>query len=349
MKCYFHEQVEAKAICTTCGKFVCAQCHIEIDEKSTCVTCVKKELGSTTEAPKKMWLHALLTYVPIVPLGFNQFYLGHYKQGLPLLMLHVVLFFVFVVGNWDARRFAFFFMTSNIFRYISYNTGLKRMRASHYPQLHNRPFEMATSVFILVNALTFVFVDPIHLPLINFHFLGVSLLLLWLQRGALRPLPDIAPVSMADVLVSENTAPVLDEATLEGKAQFDALAKTLAQRAATFKDSPIYTPVKNISDITERINDLMEKYPHKLRQTNQFVAYYLPTTIKLLDNYAHLTDQGGYTGDNIKKATTKIEELLGTLEMAFEKQLDALFEDKAIDIEAEISVLKTILGKEGLM
>ena len=44
----------------------------------------------------------------------------------------------------------------------------------------------------------------------------------------------------------------------------------------------------------------------------------------------------------------EIEETLDTLNSAFEKLLDDLFEEQAWDISSDISVLNTMLAQEGL-
>jgi hypothetical protein len=40
MTCYFHEQTEAAGLCTHCGKAVCKQCLVEVDEMLLCKNCV---------------------------------------------------------------------------------------------------------------------------------------------------------------------------------------------------------------------------------------------------------------------------------------------------------------------
>ena len=44
----------------------------------------------------------------------------------------------------------------------------------------------------------------------------------------------------------------------------------------------------------------------------------------------------------------EIEQSLDTLNQAFEKLLDDLFADTAMDVSSDISVLQTLLAQEGL-
>ena len=51
---------------------------------------------------------------------------------------------------------------------------------------------------------------------------------------------------------------------------------------------------------------------------------------------------------NILKSKNEIEGTLDTLNSAFEKLLDSLFQDTAWDVSSDISVLQTMLAQEGL-
>lgn len=98
---------------------------------------------------------------------------------------------------------------------------------------------------------------------------------------------------------------------------------------------------------TTKIQSFVEKYPAKARQLNTFMDYYLVTTVELLEKYAHLVAQG-QASEHIQNSKQTIEDTLPVLVIAFEKQLDALFADKALDISAETQVLQNLLNMEGL-
>ena len=77
------------------------------------------------------------------------------------------------------------------------------------------------------------------------------------------------------------------------------------------------------------------------------MSYYLPTTLKLVNAYREF-DAQPVQGENILSAKREIEETLDTINLAFENLFDGLFEDDAIDISTDISVLETMLRQEGL-
>ena len=91
----------------------------------------------------------------------------------------------------------------------------------------------------------------------------------------------------------------------------------------------------------------MKEHPEKLKQIRQFLNYYLPTTIKLMEQYVTLQNQSLKT-ENITEGMQKIEDLLDKVIVAFQRQLDALFESDVVDITADIRVMEQMMASEGL-
>ena len=87
--------------------------------------------------------------------------------------------------------------------------------------------------------------------------------------------------------------------------------------------------------------------PDKLPDIEKFTEYYLPTTLKLVNTYRDF-EKEPIQGDNIKKAKEEINQTLNTIIRAFENLLDSMYEDVAMDISTDISVLETMLKQEGL-
>ena len=75
--------------------------------------------------------------------------------------------------------------------------------------------------------------------------------------------------------------------------------------------------------------------------------YYLPTLEKLVKTY-ELMEEQGVEGENITSAKARIVQMLDTMDLAFEKQLDALFGDAALDIDTDITVMEGMMAREGL-
>ena len=71
------------------------------------------------------------------------------------------------------------------------------------------------------------------------------------------------------------------------------------------------------------------------------------TLEKLMNTYLELSAEK-VKGENIKKTLAGIEGILDTIKPAFERMLNDLYEDRAIDISADITVLENMLESEGL-
>jgi hypothetical protein len=102
-----------------------------------------------------------------------------------------------------------------------------------------------------------------------------------------------------------------------------------------------------LRNIVIQILNYIEKNPKKIQEVNKFINHYLPITIKLVNSYKELNEQQ-VQGENIKTAKNEIEKSIDVINIAFEKLLDDLFEDVALDISTDISVLKTLFTQEGL-
>lgn len=109
----------------------------------------------------------------------------------------------------------------------------------------------------------------------------------------------------------------------------------------------ISAKISRMEMLVDRIFDRVEEHPESIDDIRKLMEYYLPTTIKLLDAYEDL-DAQPVQGENIVTAKREIEKTIDTLNTAFEKLLDDLFQDTAWDLSSDISVLQTMLAQEGL-
>ena len=99
--------------------------------------------------------------------------------------------------------------------------------------------------------------------------------------------------------------------------------------------------------VLTEIFDALREHPEKKTQMRKFMDYYLPTTLKLVQTYADF-DGVQIQGENITTAKQEIEKTLDTINSAFEKLLDDLFQDAAFDATTDAQVLQTLLAQEGL-
>jgi len=113
------------------------------------------------------------------------------------------------------------------------------------------------------------------------------------------------------------------------------------------EDEKVSAQIVHLEEVTTKIVNFIVENPKKKSSVRKFFNYYLPTTLKLLNAYDRM-DETGISGMNIDGTKGKVEEMMETSLAAFDKQLDALYADDALDISAEIKVMENMLKQEGL-
>ena len=152
------------------------------------------------------------------------------------------------------------------------------------------------------------------------------------------PEPQPAPAAEKPAAKTE-----LEEVLQQGRESI-AEIRRLNDEIPDFK---ISAQLKQLEILTEKIFAFVEQHPEDVRQIRQFLNFYLPTTIKLLQQYVVLQNQEMRMG-NIDEGMQKIENMLENVIVAFQKQLDSLFESDVVDITADIQVMEQMMAAEGL-
>ena len=93
----------------------------------------------------------------------------------------------------------------------------------------------------------------------------------------------------------------------------------------------ISAKISRMELLVDRIFDRVEQNPDSVNDMRRMMDYYLPTTMKLLEAYEEL-DAQPVQGENIISSKKEIEDTIDTLNLAFEKLLDSLFQDTAWDV-----------------
>ena len=137
--------------------------------------------------------------------------------------------------------------------------------------------------------------------------------------------------------------PELDKMIADGNGAIQAM-RALND---SIQDETISAQIDRLEEVSSRIFRYVKDNPAKLPQIRKFMSYYLPTTIKLLTAYDQMSRQG-VSGENITGTMEKVEGMMSSIVQAFEKQLDSLFGDEAMDISTDITVLENMMVREGL-
>jgi len=188
---------------------------------------------------------------------------------------------------------------------------------------------------------------PIHFIIVGLLSVGIFLLgkLIWPDKKWTTPEPEEK---------KEPSAAKAGEKKTTGNPEVDALLKERDRAVSEMKrlndailDPTISAQIDRMENTTKKIIDHVAQNPAKLPQIRRFMNYYLPTTLKLLNAYDRM-DAAGVSGTNIDGTKGRIETMLETICVAFEKQLDSLFGDEAMDISTDITVMEQMLAREGL-
>jgi hypothetical protein len=214
-----------------------------------------------------------------------------------------------------------------------------------------------TGVAALLYALNAQMTEPAE-----FAVFGIVVLLVFLLSGALfrgkkqlapvqaqepKPQPQPEPQAKKEPEPEKKSAtgnPEVDKIINEGH---DMIKKLRAANDA-IPDEALSADIDRMERASADIFNYIAKHPGKAPQIRKFMNYYLPTTLKLLGSYEQLSKQS-VKGENITSTLFNIAGMMHTVADAFEKQLDSLFTDEAMDISADITVFETMLKQEGFV
>lgn len=177
-----------------------------------------------------------------------------------------------------------------------------------------------------------------HLALLAAVSVGVYFLLAKLFPGKRVevevPEPEPQPVTTGN--------PETDALLREG----ETAVRELSRLRRSIREPSVRARVDEITELTRKIFADIVDDPQDIPQVKRFAGYYLPTTMKLLNAYDRMS--GETAGENVSGTLRRIEDILDTTVAAYRKQYDALFANEALDIETDITVLESMLKREGL-
>ena len=135
----------------------------------------------------------------------------------------------------------------------------------------------------------------------------------------------------------------LDKAVRQGELAIGEMRRL----NASITDERLSAAIDQLERLSGKIFEAVKEDPEKLPQIQKFMDYYLPTTLKLLNAYDRMA-AAGVSGENIDSTKAKVEKMMDAIVTAFARQLDSLYGDEALDISTDITVLETMLAREGL-
>lgn len=178
--------------------------------------------------------------------------------------------------------------------------------------------------------------------------------LIWPDRTWTTAEPEKTEKAEKTESAESKKAEAKEEKTSTGNPELDALLSERDKAVSEMRrlndaiaDETISNQIDHLEATTKKIIAQVVEKPAKLPQIKKFMNYYLPTTLKLLNAYDRM-DSVGVSGTNIDGTKGKIEDMMQVICTAFDKQLDALFGEEALDISTDITVMEQMLAREGI-
>lgn len=160
---------------------------------------------------------------------------------------------------------------------------------------------------------------------------------------------------MAQGVDTSKEAPVQQVIPKTGDAAVDSLVEKGQDMLAQIRrendlipDADLTSRMNQLDDVANRIFRTVAEQPQKAPQIRRFMDYYLPTTLKMLAGYRKM-DERQVTGKNAEETRGQIRQAMDTVLRAFNKQLDALYQDDMLDLSTDIDVMETMLRQDGLI
>lgn len=123
--------------------------------------------------------------------------------------------------------------------------------------------------------------------------------------------------------------------------------RELERQLARIENADIRAKAARMREHTEDIFAWVKLHPECADDARRFCSYYLPTAVKLLNTYNEVAPHA----DESSVAAgiqSEVSQVLDTMSTAFRGLMDNLLQNTAVDMQAEISALETVLAQEGL-
>ena len=114
------------------------------------------------------------------------------------------------------------------------------------------------------------------------------------------------------------------------------------------EDRELIANVQDICNTSNKIIDTLSNNPGKLSQVNNFINYYLPVTIKILQRYDEIENQK-LNSEESQKFMKSVRDMIAKIKEAFHEQLNNMYQAEIIDTDAELKVFEEMLKSDGFL
>ena len=121
----------------------------------------------------------------------------------------------------------------------------------------------------------------------------------------------------------------------------------IEQTAMAIHQLEVRQKVRQICSIGYNILDEIKLRPNAIKTSRQFLNYYIDATGTIVTKYAELQSKTELI-PSAQASLDKVEKTLNTVESAFKKQLEKLYDKDVMDLDIELTVLAKTIKSEGL-
>jgi 5-bromo-4-chloroindolyl phosphate hydrolysis protein len=122
--------------------------------------------------------------------------------------------------------------------------------------------------------------------------------------------------------------------------------RRISNATRMIQSNEVAATIRDICRVGVEIFDGIKKNPGKMNKVKQFTNYYLDATKTIVEQYVELSGRTNRTPE-VDQALRKVEDLLGIIRQTFDRQLANLLEDRLLDLNTELTVLKNTMKLEG--
>ena len=179
----------------------------------------------------------------------------------------------------------------------------------------------------------------------HFFIAAVVTAAAWLIADSLiKPVTEYISEPEPEPEPAKSYGEAVDAVLAEAKRAHDEMLRL----SASIGDPDITARIEALTALSDRIaSDAIDDHSD-VNSIQKFQRYFLPSTIGLLNAYDRMSGKE-MEGENLTVAKARIREMLDTEIASFRKQLDALYANDAMSIDADIRVMQMLLEREGLL
>ncbi|MDL2323540.1 5-bromo-4-chloroindolyl phosphate hydrolysis family protein [Ruminococcaceae bacterium OttesenSCG-928-A16] len=131
------------------------------------------------------------------------------------------------------------------------------------------------------------------------------------------------------------------------KADGAAAIRSIHAANKAIEDEEMSAKMDRLAITAGKVFAYVQTNPQKIPDTRKMMDYYLPTTLKLLQEYQKY-DEMDVQVPSVLKAKKEIADMLDTVDEAFNNLLESLYQHDTLDVKTDIKVLQAMLQQEGL-